>query len=208
MSDRIKDFRVTSVYEAVLKHDMIQTIEETGLPYCDAFIKDTFQDNDEYPLTWVYNSIFLCYPLRKDDVIYVEFRNRDVRVPVLVGIKSCALLGGEEIPKVWKDFKAPSGGGDVKPPSYSKDKLFSFDVKSKDIYTLYHDDTVIQVIKDTVFYKTVDCVYVFTKEKLQAYAKEVTVEAGSKLKALVGSNTNIEMSSSGIKMKGQMIELN
>jgi len=177
MSDsRIKNFTPLGIFEATLKKDFILTIEETGLPYCEALIPEFYQDDGKFPYTWIPFGFFMTFPLKAGDIIWVQFMERDTRLPVLVGVKSCALLGGESIPSVWKDFKDPQGGSRVKPPNFDDTATFRYEIISKDIYTLYQQDRVIRRVRDTVTYQTTDSMYVFGSSSIQAYARKFDLE--------------------------------
>lgn len=72
----------TGVYLGTLQEDMIDTVIETKGQYIKVLVPELFDENGDYPYTYV-PDWGMVLPLRKDDKVLIRFDQENIRYPVL-----------------------------------------------------------------------------------------------------------------------------
>lgn len=82
MGNEFISIEATGIYQGKLVEDMIETVRREKRLYCNVYIPDFFAKDSKYPLTYV-PLWALSLPLKKDDIVLVEFHQNNLMYPVL-----------------------------------------------------------------------------------------------------------------------------
>lgn len=157
----------TGVYKGVLVEDMIETVAREHKLYCNVYIEDFFQKESDYPLTFV-PLWAMSLPLRKDDVVLIEFHQGNLMYPVLYKNDS------ELDEAFYENFEIPDFvDGNVEKPE-TKDTI--------GVTRLGVDSYIIKTDDYTVIHQNNGFILVDTEDNIYTYGTNVNLVANGNLK--------------------------
>lgn len=183
------------IFKGVLLEDMITTVQRTHQLYCDVEIPDFYSGDFGHPLTrvpiWA-----MSLPLKKDDVVLVEFYQDDLTLPVLYKNPS-------ELPKGYYEkfeFQDFIRGGNVTKPE-SKETLGA---------TWLGDDSyIIKTSSYTVIHQNNGFILIDVNGNQYVYGSNVNVVSTGKTNIDCGGDCNIFTKGSfHVKGKSGTLDIN
>ena len=158
----------TGVYKGVLVEDMIETVAREHKLYCNVYIEDFFQKESDYPLTFV-PLWAMSLPLRKDDVVLIEFHQGNLMYPVLYKNNS------ELDEAFYENFEIPDfiNDGNIEKPE-TKDTI--------GVTRLGVDSYIIKTDDYTIIHQNNGFIMIDTEDNIYTYGTNVNLVSNGNLK--------------------------
>lgn len=191
----------TSVFDAELEEDFIDTVRDTKRPYIKARINDEarplYQTLDDYPYTIVPIE-YINYPMKKGDKVKVFFLNQDAKTPILWRLQ-------KDFPDnpIQNQYSFPTGSTLITYPT--SEKTYGTEIYSNDSYIVKADSYTVFHNKDSAFVISQDQQILYTKSFGIDAREKIQIECTGTTEIQTQNNLSMEVTSSDtIALKNQI----